>query len=37
MRITITDKDGPIEDPKVFAKIFSDIQAEIFLRQNIRK
>jgi hypothetical protein len=37
MRITITDKDGPVEDPKVFTKIFSDIQAEIFLRQNIRK
>ena len=37
MRITVTDKDGAVEEPKVFSKIFSDIQAEIFVRQNVRK
>ena len=35
--ITFTDKDGVVEDPKVFAKIFDDIQAEVFRRQNINK
>lgn len=37
MRITITDKDGAVEDPKIFSKIFSDIQAEVFRRKNIRQ
>jgi hypothetical protein len=37
MRVTVTDKDGVVEDPKVFSKIFDDIQAEVFRRQNINK
>lgn len=37
MRITVADKDGAVEASKVFSKIFSDIQAEIFVRRNVRK
>lgn len=37
MRVTIKDKDGVIEDPKVFAKLFEDIQAEVFRRINLSK
>jgi len=37
MRITIKDKDGVVEDEKVFAKLFEDIQAEVFRRINLNK
>ena len=37
MRITMKDVDGVIEDEKVFAKMFDDIQAEVFRRINLNK
>lgn len=37
MRITMKDKDGIVEDAKVFAKLFEDIQAEVFRRANLNK
>lgn len=37
MRITLKDQDGVIEDPKIFAKLFDDIQAEVFRRVNLSK
>jgi len=37
MRIMITDKNCVVEDEKVFAAIFEEIQAEVFRRQNLNK
>ena len=37
LRITMKDKDGVIEDAKVFAKLFDEIQAEVFRRNNLSK
>jgi len=37
LRITMKDKDGVIEDAKVFAKLFDEIRAEVFRRTNLSK
>ena len=37
MRVTMKDKDGVIEDEEVFAKLFDEIQAEVFRRTNLSK
>ena len=37
LRVTIKDKDGVIEDSKVFAKLFDETQAEVFRRTNLSK
>lgn len=37
MRITMKDKDGVVEDAKIFAKLFDDIQTEVFRRTNIKE
>lgn len=37
MRVTIKDKDGVVEDGKVFVKLFEEIQAEVFRRTNLSK
>ena len=37
LRITIKDKGGVVEDAKVFAKLFDEIQAEVFRRNNLSK
>ena len=36
MRITMKDKEGIIEDSNVFAKLYDDIQTEIFRRTNLK-
>ena len=33
----LREKSESVEDPEFFAKIFDDIQKEIFIRQNINK
>jgi len=37
IRITMKDRDGPIEDVKKFAELFDSIQAEVFRRTNLNK
>lgn len=37
MRVTLKDQDGVIEDSKIYAKLFDDIQAEVFRRTNLSK
>ncbi len=37
MRITMKDNDGVIEDEKVYAGMFDNIQAEVFRRANLSK
>ncbi|MFH1875848.1 MAG: hypothetical protein ABH865_03050 [Candidatus Omnitrophota bacterium] len=37
MRITMNDEEGVIEDKKLYAKIFDDIQTEAFRRVNLKR
>ncbi|HCI44946.1 MAG TPA: hypothetical protein DE315_05390 [Candidatus Omnitrophica bacterium] len=36
MRITMSDREGIIEDEEKFGKLFDDIQTEVFRRSNLK-
>jgi len=36
MRITMSDREGIIEDQEIFAKLYDDIHTEVFRRSNLK-
>ena len=36
MRISMKDKNGIIEDPEIFDRLYDDIQTEVFRRSNLK-